>query len=149
MKLLLVCNPGGHFSTMLGLKKFWSLHDREWATYYKCDTQQLEDREKVHWVIKQESREWGRALINLYHAFGIIQKSRPDLVVSTGASLAVPFILISKLFGIRSIFVESISRTKELSMSGKLVYYLADEIFVQWPDCTKSFPKAQFKGVVF
>lgn len=149
MKLLLVCNPGGHFSTMLGLKKFWSIHQREWVTYFKYDTEQLQNQEKVHWVIKQESRELLRGIINLGYAFLILKKNRPDLVISTGAGLAVPFIIASKVLGIHSIFVESISRSHELSLSGKMVYYLADEIFVQWPQCTKAFPKTQFKGVVY
>ena len=55
MKLLLVCNPGGHYSTMMGLKKFWATHDREWVTYRKYDTLNLRGKEIVHWVMMQEA----------------------------------------------------------------------------------------------
>lgn len=148
MRLLLVCNPGGHFSTMMGLKEFWSGHYREWVTYPKFDTERLRRQEIVHWVIMQEARMLGRALINFINALFIIYQSKPDLVVSTGASLAVPFIFASKLFGIRTVFIESITRAKVLSLSGKLVYYVADDFYVQWPEFIESLPKAKYQGVV-
>lgn len=148
MKLLLVCNPGGHFSTMMGLKDFWSTYPREWVTYPKFDTQNLRGKEQVYWVELQEARMLGKACVNFFKALIILRKSQPDLVVSTGASLAVPFLLASKVFGIKTIFIESISRSGDLSLSGKLVYYLVDEFYVQWPECVERYPKAQYKGVV-
>lgn len=148
MKLLLVCNPGGHFSTMMGLRKFWSIYSREWVTYPQFDTNQLNGKELVHWVIMQEARMFLRACVNFVLALFILSKSRPDLVLSTGAGLAVPFILASKLFGIKTVFIESCSRSNSLSLSGRIVYYLADEFYVQWPECVKLYPKAQYKGVV-
>ncbi len=89
-----------------------------------------------------------RALVNFFKAFCILHRSRPDLVISTGASLAVPFLLASKLFGVRTVFIESISRSSDLSLSGRLVYHLADEFYVQWPECVEGYPKAQYRGVV-
>ena len=148
MKLLLVCNPGGHFSTMMGLKSFWSDYQREWVTYSNFDTQKLKEKEKVYWVEMQEARMLGKACINFFKALVILRQSQPDLVVSTGASLAVPFILASKLYGIKTVFIESISRSKVLSLSGRLVYNLVDEFYVQWPECVERYPKAQYKGVI-
>jgi len=148
MKLLLVCNPGGHFSTMMGLKSFWSVYPREWVTYPKFDTLKLFADEPVYWVEMQEARMLGKACVNFVRALLILRKSQPDLVISTGASLAVPFLLASKLFGIRTLFIESITRSTDLSLSGRLVYNLVDEFYVQWPECVKRYPKAQYKGVV-
>ncbi len=148
MKLLLVCNPGGHFSTMMGLKSFWSAYQREWVTYPKFDTQHLRSNERVYWVEMQEARMLWKACVNFFKALFILRKSQPDLLVSTGASLAVPFVLASKLFGIKTVFIESISRSGDLSLSGKLVYYLVDEFYVQWPECVERYPRAQYKGIV-
>lgn len=149
MKLLLVCNPGGHFATMYALRKFWSQHSRTWVTYRHFDTLELENQgEVVCWVLKQEAREGLRALINFVQAIGIIWRKRPELLISTGAGLAVPFIAAAKLLGVRTVFIESISRTRELSLSGKLVYPLVDELYVQWPECRKRYPRSQYRGVV-
>ena len=148
MRLLLVCNPGGHFSTMMGLQEFWSAHYREWVTYPNFDTERLRRQEIVHWVIMQEARMIGRAIVNFFLALFIIYQSKPDLVISTGAGLAVPFIYASKLFNIKTIFIESISRSKNLSLTGKLVYYVVDEFYVQWPECLENHAKAKYRGVV-
>jgi UDP-N-acetylglucosamine:LPS N-acetylglucosamine transferase len=148
MKLLLVCNPGGHFSTMMGLKNFWSAYPREWVTYPNFDTQKMLEKETVYWVQMQEARMLGKACVNFLKALIILPKSKPDLLVCTGASLAVPFIFASKLYGIKTVFIESISRSRSLSLSGRLVYNLVDEFYVQWPECVERYPKAQYRGVV-
>jgi beta-1,4-N-acetylglucosaminyltransferase len=148
MKLLLVCNPGGHFSTMMGLKKFWSNYDREWVTYSKFDTNFLKDQEIVHWVSMQEARMVGRAFINFIKAFFILYKSHPDIVISTGASLSVPFIFAAKLLDIKTVYIESISRSGVLSLSGQLVYNIVDEFYVQWPNFSERYPKVKYQGIV-
>lgn len=148
MKLLLVCNPGGHFSTMMGLKNFWSSYSREWVTYPHFDTQILHEQEKVYWVEMQEARMLWKAVRNFGKAFTILQQSKPDLVISTGASLSVPFLIASKLFGIKTVFIESISRSSALSLSGRILYNVVDEFYVQWPECVERYPKAKYKGVV-
>ena len=148
MKLLLVCNPGGHYSTMMGLKKFWSEYEREWVTYRKHDTLSLLDNEVVHWVVMQEARMFGRALFNFFRAILILKKSKPDLVISTGAGLAVPLIYASKLFGIKTMYIESITRARNLSFSGRLVYHFVDDFYVQWPGHEQIYSKAKFRGIV-
>jgi beta-1,4-N-acetylglucosaminyltransferase len=148
MKLLLVCNPGGHFATMMSLKSFWSAHEREWVSYHKSDTEEKLRGEKVHWGVPQEGRDLLRAAINFVKAVSILRTSKPDMVISTGASMSVPFLLAGRLFGIQTMFIESISRSEQLSLSGRLVYRLVDDFYVQWPECAKRYPKAQYKGVV-
>lgn len=148
MKLLLVCNPGGHFSTMMGLQNFWSSYPREWVTYPHFDTRMLQEKEKVYWVEMQEARMLWKAMRNFGKALTILRQSKPDLVISTGASLAVPFLIASKFYGVKTVFIESISRSSALSLSGRILYNLVDEFYVQWPECVERYPKAQYRGVV-
>ncbi len=133
---------------MMGLKTFWSAYPREWVTYPKFDTLELSRNELVYWVEMQEARMLGKACINFTKALVILRKSQPDLVISTGASIAVPFLIASKLFGIRTLFIESITRSSNLSLTGKLLYNLVDEFYVQWPECGERYPKAQYRGIV-
>jgi UDP-N-acetylglucosamine:LPS N-acetylglucosamine transferase len=146
MKVLLACSSGGHFATMRGLKPFWSQHDRVWATDFKKDTQILEKTESVYWLPYQPPRDVIRMITNLPATFRILWKEKPDVVISTGASVAVNFAFAAWLLGIRIVYVESISRSRELSISGRLVYPIADEFYVQWPDLCQKYPKAVFKG---
>ena len=146
MKLLLVCTSGGHFSTMRSLKSFWSVHERVWVTDLKKDTEILKDNEKVHWLPYQAPRDLLALILNIPKTLRIICIEKPDLIISTGASLAINFAFIAKLFGIKFLYIESISRAEELSVTGKIVYLLSHEFYVQWPELSKKYSKVLFKG---
>ena len=146
MKLLLVCTSGGHFSTMRSLQPFWSVHERVWVTDLKKDTEILKDNEKVHWLPYQAPRDLLALILNIPKVFRIICMEKPDLIISTGASIAINFAFIAKLFGIKFIYIESISRIEELSITGKIVYLLSHEFYVQWLELAKKYAKALFKG---
>ena len=146
MKLLLVCTSGGHFSTMRSLEPFWGSHERVWVTDWKKDTKLLDNNEKVHWLPYQAPRDLLAFWKNIPRVFQIVYTEQPDMVISTGASIAVGFAFATKFFGKRFVYVESISRSEELSLSGKLVYQFSDEFYVQWPDLCRKYPKAIFKG---
>ncbi|MBD2409158.1 UDP-N-acetylglucosamine--LPS N-acetylglucosamine transferase [Nostoc calcicola FACHB-389] len=146
MKLMLVCTSGGHFATMKSLKSFWSMHERVWVSDYKRDTEILEKNERVHWLPYQAPRDWLALIRNIPQTVKILRQERPNIILSTGASIAINFAFIAKLLGIRFIYIESISRAEELSISGKLIYSVCDEFYVQWPQLCKKYPKAIFKG---
>lgn len=146
MKLLLVCTSGGHFSTMRSLKSFWSVHERVWVTDLKKDTEMLEDDEKVHWLPYQAPRDLLALMLNIPKTLRIILLEKPDLIVSTGASIAISFAFVAKLLGVKFLYVESISRAEELSVTGRIVYLLSHEFYVQWPQLSKKYSKVLFKG---
>ncbi len=146
MKLLLVCTSGGHFSTMRSLKSFWSVHERVWATDLKKDTEILEDNEKVYWLPYQAPRDLLALTLNIPKTLRILLQEKPDLIISTGASIAINFAFVAKLLGIKFIYIESISRAEELSVTGKIVYLLSNEFYVQWPQLSKKYSKVLFKG---
>ena len=81
-------------------------------------------------------------------SFKILNKERPDLIISTGAGIAVPFIYIAKIFKIKTIYIESLTRVEKLSLTGKLIYPIVDLLLVQWPELEKKYSKAKFKGQI-
>ena len=60
----------------------------------------------------------------------IFQRIRPAAILR----LQSFHFLVGKIFGARLVFVESLTRTASLSLSGRMVRPLADAFFVQWPD---------------
>lgn len=146
MKLMLVCTSGGHFATMKSLKSFWSKHQRVWVSDKKKDTEILDKAEKVYWLPYQAPRDMIALLQNIPKSLNLVKSEKPDIIISTGAGIAINFAIIAKLFGAKFVFIESISRSQELSLSGKLVYFLADEFYVQWPELCNKYPKAVFRG---
>jgi UDP-N-acetylglucosamine:LPS N-acetylglucosamine transferase len=76
-----------------------------------------------------------------------VRRRRPTAILSTGAALAVPFFIVGRLHGIRTVYVESLTRTQSLSLSGRMVYPLASAFFVQWPGAT-SWRRARYVGSI-
>ena len=75
---------------------------------------------------------------------GYSKRTPPQLVLSTGAGVAVPFIILAKLARIKTVFIESFTRVEELSLSARLVMPFLDAIYVQWEQLTAKYSKAKF-----
>jgi hypothetical protein len=63
----------------------------------------------------------------------VVMRERPRIVVSTGAAPGLFGIAIGKLFGARTIWVDSIANAETLSMSGRCARRIADLWLTQWP----------------
>ena len=51
-----------------------------------------------------------------------LRKEKPDLVISSGAAVAVPFFYLAKLMGSKLIYIEVFDRIDKSTLTGKLVY---------------------------
>lgn len=142
---LLVCSPGGHLLQMMRLQPAWKQMDCTWITLEAADSNHLLRDEQVVFAKGPTNRSLRALLANLVLAWRVVRRRRPAAIVSTGAALAVPFFLVGKLHGCRLIYVESLTRTDELSLAGKMVYPFADAFFVQWPGAAKR-KRARYVG---
>jgi UDP-N-acetylglucosamine:LPS N-acetylglucosamine transferase len=70
-------------------------------------------------------------------------------VITTGAGVAVPFVYAARVLGKRAIYVESLARINELSLSGRMVYPVATEFFVQWPELADRYRRGRHVGAIF
>lgn len=96
--------------------------------------------------IAHSERDW-RFFLNLWEAFCILRRERPNVVVSAGAGPIVPFAIIGRiLFGCHFIYIETIARINKPSMTGKIMYWLAHDFFYQWRSLQRFFPKAKYAG---
>ena len=67
---------------------------------------------------------------------------RPKIIISTGAGIAIPFMMIGKFFGSKLIFIETGARVYTVSKTGNFMYKYADKFFVQYEVLLKKYPKA-------
>ena len=79
----------------------------------------------------------------------ILKKEKPDVLISTGALVAVPILYLGKIMGKKIVFVETIARIEELSLTGKLIYPIADCFIVQWDNLQKKYPKTIYASGIF
>ena len=83
---------------------------------------------------------------NLFLAMKVLKREKPDVIISTGAGVGVAFICIGFLMGIKSIYIESVTRVRSLSLTAKLVYPIVGSLLVQWPELAQKYNKARYVG---
>lgn len=149
MKICFVCSSGGHLAQLYMLKPFWQDKDRIWVTFDKEDARSILEGERMIPCYYPTNRSLKALLINASLAWDVLRKEKPDLIISTGAAVAVPFFYIGKLLNCKTIFVEIFDRIDSPTMTGRLVYPVADRVVVQWEEMKKVYPKAINLGRIF
>ena len=79
----------------------------------------------------------------------MLRKERPDLIISSGAAVAVPFFLIGKLLGTKLVYVEVFDRVDKPTMTGRMLNGIADLFVVQWPEQLQVYTHAVDLGSIF
>lgn len=149
MKICLVGSSGGHLTHLYMLKSFWQDKERFWVTFNKDDAKSLLKDEKIISCYYPTNRSLKALLINTRLAWKTIRKEKPDVIISSGAAVAVPFFYIGKLFGARLIYIEVYDRIDKSTMTGKMVYPITDKFIVQWEEMKKIYKKAINLGSIF
>lgn len=149
MKVCLVGSSGGHLTHLYMLKGFWENEDRFWVTFPKEDAKSLLAKEKVYACHYPTNRNFKNLIKNTFLAFRVLFKEKPDLIISSGAAVAVPFFYLGKLFGAKTIYIEVFDRMDKPTVTGRLVYPVTDKFIVQWEEMKKVYPKAINLGSIF
>ncbi|WNN68180.1 MULTISPECIES: PssD/Cps14F family polysaccharide biosynthesis glycosyltransferase [Lactococcus] len=149
MKVALVGSSGGHLTHLYLLKKFWENEDRFWVTFDKTDAKSILKEERFYPCYYPTNRNVKNTIKNTILAFKILRKEKPDLIISSGAAVAVPFFWLGKLFGAKTVYIEIFDRIDKPTLTGKLVYPVTDKFIVQWEELKKVYPKAINLGGIF
>ena len=68
----------------------------------------------------------------LWETFSLVRKTKPAVVISTGAMPGLFAIFFGKLFGAKTVWIDSVANCEQLSMSGKIAGRLASLWVTQW-----------------
>ena len=119
MKIVLVCNMGGHLSEMLFLMEAFENHDVIFFTYEDPRIKQLKYKK---YLMENIGTNIWKMLKMFFKTFKILRKERPDLIVSTGSEIAIPSFILARIMSIKTIYIESWCRvkTKRYSVSANL-----------------------------
>lgn len=149
IKICLVGSSGGHLAHLYMLKSFWGDKDRVWVTFDKEDARSLLEGEKFYPCYFPTNRSVKNLLKNAVVAWRVLKKEKPDLIISSGAAIAVPFFYLGRLMKIKLIYIEVFDRIDKPTMTGKMVYPIADRFIVQWEELKKTYPRAINLGSIF
>lgn len=149
LKICLVGSSGGHLTHLYMLKDFWKDNDRFWVTFNKEDANSILKNENIYYCHFPTNRNIKNLIKNTFLAIKLLKKEKPDLIISSGAAVAVPFFYFGKLFGAKTIYIEVFDRINKPTITGKLVYPVTDKFIVQWEGMKEVYPKAIFLGSIF
>ena len=131
------------------LKPFWESKDRFWVTFDKEDARSMLEGEVVYHCHYPTNRNIPNLVRNTRLAWRLLRQERPDLIVSTGAAVAVPFFFLGKLLGAKTVFIEVFDRIDTPTLTGRLVKRFADLFIVQWEEQLSVYPGAVNLGSIF
>jgi UDP-N-acetylglucosamine:LPS N-acetylglucosamine transferase len=141
-----VCSGGGHLAQLLVLRSFWGEHERSWVTLDRPDTRQRLSQERVYWSHQATNRRPLVVASHLRRAHQVLRDERPDVVITNGAGIALPYVAAASIMGIRTIFIEVYDRVEVPSLTGALLAPWVDAVVVQWPEQLDLYPHARLLG---
>jgi beta-1,4-N-acetylglucosaminyltransferase len=146
MKIGLITSAGGHLFQLLQLRSCWDSNPHFWVSFNKSDVNSLLKDQVLYFSYYPESRNLFNFFRNFWLAIIILLKEKPQVLISAGAGITLPFYLIGKLMRITLIYIEPLDFIKKPSLTGRLVYPLVDLFLIQNIKQQKYFPKAKYWG---
>jgi beta-1,4-N-acetylglucosaminyltransferase len=100
------------------------------------------------------SREVGQSYLSsvfstqnaFYFALGLVGRLQPQLILCNGPGTCLPICVAALLYRVLGVFrstivfCESYCRVQTLSLTGKLLYYVADLFIVHWKELRDKYP---------
>lgn len=149
-KVIFVASSGGHLSELLRLEKLFTEYEYRLVTEKTPVTEKMQEKYQMDFYLYGPNQNiikylW-RVLRNIVKTISLLQKFKPDTIVSTGAQVGGIMCFFGKLWGAKIIYIESLAKADSLSVTGKNIYKMADKFYVQWESLAQKYEKAEYIG---
>ena len=147
-RVLLISSSGGHWTQ---LRRLGCAFDG-WSRFYACTNASYRTTvgPEERFFSVPEATRWNK--LRLVHqalvVLWILLRTRPEVVVSTGASPGFFAMLFGRLLRRKTIWVDSIANVDELSLSGQQARRFADFWLTQWQHLARPGGPKYFGSVV-
>lgn len=144
-KVLMVASAGGHLMQLMRLRKAFEGNEVSLMTTDRNYRQSLGE----NIFIVQDANQWDRlALKKMFlQVTWVVLRTRPHVIVSTGAAPGFAAILFGRLIGAKTIWIDSIANADNMSKSGEKVGKWAHIWLTQWEHLARP-DGPQFWGAV-
>lgn len=146
-KVCLVSASGGHFEQLNCLKPLLGKYEGFMVT------------EKTKFSVKADyfviqtgfgDPGWIKNTFILFkEVWRIWRKEKPDVVISTGTYIALPFMVMCKIYQRKLIYIETFAHVTNTTKAGRIMYRFADLFIYQWPELKKYYPKGVYGGSIY
>ena len=153
--VLFVASTGGHLKELLQLEKMFDNYDFNLITEKTKSNLYLKDKyQKRVYFLKYGTKDHMlsypfKLLFNCFKSLYLFLKLHPDYIVTTGVHTAGPICCIAKIFGTKIIYIETFANITTKTVTGRLLYPIADKFIVQWESLLKLYPEATYGGWIF
>ncbi len=154
-RVMAVASGGGHWVQLCRLIPAWDGCKVTYVTTtmgFKTQVEALaadrgQERPAYHMVLEANRWQKRRLLWSLMQIAFLLLKTRPDVVITTGAAPGFFALRLGALLGCRTVWLDSIANAEELSLAGKRAGAHSDLWLTQWPHLAAE-DGPDFKGKV-
>ncbi len=132
IRVVAIASAGGHW---VQLRRLEPAFEKCEVIYIGTDPALAPGVAPARFHCVPDATRWSktRLLLLAWKLFRILRRERAQVVVSTGSAPGYLALRIGKRLGARTVWIDSISNTEELSLSGRRVGPFADLWLTQWP----------------
>ena len=147
LKVCMISSSGGHFEQLKMLKPLGDKYDLYWVT------EKTDYNNSADYFLRQCSNSkikyYFNLFLNCFISLKIFLREKPDFIVSTGTMVALPTIMLTKLFRKKLIYIETFARVNGATKAGKFFCKYADLFIIQWEALRKEYPNSVFGGSIY
>lgn len=135
INIALVCTRGGHFEQMTNLSDFYDQYEHFWITNRNKQTESQLKNEEVYYIEMAHFKKPWLYLSQVVPVLRIFAREKPTHLLSTGSgrTALIPY-LLSRLFKIKFIYIDTFSRVCGHSKFGSFLLKVNNKIYSQWKD---------------
>lgn len=130
-KILAVSSSGGHWDQLMLIRDSFSSAE----VFYVTTLPGLAERNGIDkcFIITDSNQNTPGLLIKTFlELYRVFSDTRPDVVVTTGAAPGLIGLIIGRIFGAKTIWIDSIANSEKISLSGRIAEYVATVTITQW-----------------
>lgn len=143
--ILAIASVGGHWVELLRLMPLFKKHEVTFISN-KANLAHSVEGNTFHIVPDANRNDPYRMLKCFLAIMRYIVFIRPGVIITTGAAPGLMGILVGKILGVKTIWIDSIANVDKLSLSGNIALRIADKVYTQWEHLATS--KVTFSGSV-
>lgn len=151
LKVCFAASSGGHLEELMVLRPLMEQYDSFIVTE-RTKHEAAGQKSQIYYLMQVNRLEKTcilRLIANAFLSLKILLTERPDVIITTGVLAIIPLCLLGKALGKRLIFIESYANVYSPTKTGKLLYWFADQFYVQWPELMAYYPKAVYFGGIY
>ena len=131
-KVLAIASGGGHWQQLMRLRPALDEHSTVYVTTNPDYAPEVPSS-PLFVVTDANRHQPGNLLLSAVQILFRLLRERPDIVISTGAAPGLFGVVLGRLVGAKTIWIDSIANAEVVSLSGRIALRFANVVLTQWP----------------